>query len=223
MNKISKKKILKIALSVFSVLAIIAFLMNCYVVLSVRNRVIYNDDYKNIKDVDCIIILGAGIRGEKPSPLLQDRLDKGIELYFEGVAPKIILSGDHGKKDHDEVNVMKEYAIEKGVPSEDIFMDHAGFSTYDTMYRAKNVFGVKKAIIVTQKYHIYRSLYIANKIGIDAYGVPTLKKRKNAIFREIREVLARGKDLIKVNITSSNNYKGETISINQSGDVTNDK
>ena len=94
---------------------------------------------------------------------------------------------------------------------------------YDTMYREKNVFGVKKAIIVTQKYHIYRSIFIAKKMGIDAYGVPTLTKRKWGIYREVREVLARTKDLIKTNITSSNNYHGETISLNQSGDVTNDK
>ena len=219
----NRKKILKIAIITIITLIFSFFITNFYVVLSVKNRVITNNDYKNIKDVQCIIILGAGIRGDEPSPLLRDRLDKGIELYFEGVAPKIIMSGDHGKKNHDEVNVMKDYAIDKGVPSEDIFMDHAGFSTYDTMYRAKNVFGVKKAIIVTQKYHIYRSLYIANQIGIDAYGVPTLIKRKNAVFREVREVLARGKDLIKTAISSSSNYKGETISLEQSGDVTNDK
>lgn len=223
MKKHFNKKILKISLLTVILITFVIFLMNFFVVLSVRNRVLYDKEYKNLSDVQCIIVLGAGIRTDKPSPLLRDRLDKAIELYFDGAAPKIIMSGDHGKENHDEVNVMKDYAIEKGVPSEDIFMDHAGFSTYDTMYRAKNVFGVKKAILVTQKYHIFRSLYIANQMGIDAYGVPTLVKRKNGVFREIREVLARGKDLIKTKISSSNNYKGETISLEQSGDVTNDK
>ena len=223
MDKILSNKLVKYLIISFISLIVIFFIINFYVVLSVKNRVIENDDYKNLDGIECIIVLGAGIRTDKPSPLLQDRLDKAIELYFEDVAPKIIMSGDHGKVEHDEVNVMKDYAIEKGVPSEDIFMDHAGFSTYDTMYRAKNVFGVKKAIIVTQKYHIYRSIFIAKKMGIDAYGVPTLTKRKWGIYREAREVLARTKDLIKTNITSSSNYHGETISLNQSGDVTNDK
>jgi len=223
MKDFFKKRIVKNLLIVFGSILSIIFIMNLYVVLSVSNRVIENKDYRDIKDVECIIVLGAGIRTDKPSNLLRDRLDIAIDLYFEGVAPKILMSGDHGRKEHDEVNVMKDYAIEQGVPSEDIFMDHAGFSTYETMYRAKNVFGVKKAIIVTQKYHIYRSLYIANNIGIDAYGVPSLIKRKWGIYREAREVLARGKDLIKTAISSSNNYKGETISLNQSGDVTNDK
>ena len=223
MKKILKKPISKIISITFILLLFVVFIMNCYVVFASRNRILKNKEYKNISDVQCIIVLGGGIRGKRPSPLLQDRLDKAIELYFDNAAPKIIMSGDHGNNDYDEVNVMKSYAIEQGVPSEDIFMDHAGFSTYDTMYRAKNVFGINKAIIVTQNYHIYRSLYIANKIGLDAYGVPVYKRRRNGVFREIREVLARGKDLIKTSFTTPKVYKGEVIDINQSGDITNDK
>mgnify|MGYP000152299077 FL=1 len=73
------------------------------------------------------------------------------------------MSGDHGRENYDEVNTMKNYAINDGIPSEDIFMDHAGFETYDSMYRAKKIFGAKKVVIVSQKYHLYRSLYIAKK------------------------------------------------------------
>ena len=93
-------------------------------------------------NADCIMILGCGVRNGEPSPMLKDRLDTGIELYKKGLAPKIIMSGDHGGEFYNEVGVMKLYAIINGVPSTDIFMDHAGFSTYESLYRAKEVFGV---------------------------------------------------------------------------------
>ena len=103
--------------------------------------------------------------------MLADRLEKAIKLYNQGAAPKIIMSGDHGQKNYDEVNIMKQYAIEKGIPSEDIFMDHAGFSTYDSVYRAKNIFGAEKALIVTQEYHLYRALYISNCLDMETNGI----------------------------------------------------
>ena len=155
--------------------------------------------------------------------MLKDRLDKAIELYNAGVAPKIIMTGDHGQEKYDEVNVMKKYAIDHGIPSEDIFMDHAGFSTYDSMYREKEVFQVKKAVIVTQQYHMYRSLYIAKKLGIDAVGVPAEHtKYSGRYYRETREVLARIKDVFKCIIKPNPKYLGDTIDITGSGDVTND-
>ena len=105
--------------------------INFYVILSTKNRVIDNSDYSNLpKDIDCILVLGAGVRGDSPSPMLSDRLDEGINLYKHGISNKIIMSGDHGRTGYDEVNIMKQYAINEGVPSEDVFMDHAGFSTY---------------------------------------------------------------------------------------------
>ena len=222
-NKVSKRRLLKLILLGTGILFVLLFILNCYVVLSVNNKIIKDKDYSKLKDIQCIIVLGAGIRKDKPSPLLQDRLDKAIELYFEGVAPKIIVSGDHGRDDHDEVNVMKNYAIEKGVKREDVFMDHAGFSTYDTMYRAKEIFGVERAVVVTQKYHIFRSVYIANHLGIDAYGVPAEDiKHQWAIYREFREVLARDKDVFKCLLKPKSKYLGEKIDITQSGDLTND-
>lgn len=217
------KRVIKWILISLGILFLIIFILNFYVVLSIRNRIISKDNYNEIGEVDCIIVLGGGIRNNEPSPILQDRLDKAIELYKMGLANKIIMSGDHGSDEHDEVNVMKNYAIRNDVLSEDIFMDHAGFSTYDTMYRAKNVFGVNKAIIVTQKYHIYRSVYIANKLGIDAYGVPTENiKHQFPIYREFREVLARDKDLFKCIFKPKSKYVGEKIDLSSSGDVTND-
>ena len=207
----------------FILLFLIIFLLNFIVVFKTRNKIFLSDDYSKIGDVECIIVLGAGIRGNKPSPLLKDRLDKAIELYNLGMAPKIIMSGDHGKDDHDEVNVMKQYAIDNGVPSSDIFMDHAGFSTYDTMYRAKNIFAVKKAIVVTQRYHLYRSIYIAQSLGIEVFGVPAENnKYSGRVFREIREVLARDKDVVKCLIKPKSKYLGEKIDITGDGDITND-
>ena len=156
--------------------------------------------------------------------MLKDRLEKGIELYKAGVAPKIIMSGDHGKESYDEVNLMKEYAIEKGVPSEDIFMDHAGFSTYDSIYRARDIFKVKKMIIVTQKFHLYRALYLSNKLGIEAYGVMAEPiKYSGQFYRELREILARDKDFIKAIVKPKPTYLGESIPVNGNGDETNDK
>ena len=217
------KKYVKYGLIGICIIFMLIMLLNIYVVLSIKDRIKDIENIKKINNLECIIVLGGGIRKDRPSPLLQDRLDKAIELYNLGIAPKIIMSGDHGSKDHDEVNVMKKYAIEKGVPSEDIFMDHAGFSTYDTMYRAKEIFGVNKAVIVTQKYHIFRSVYIANKLGIDAYGVSAEDiKHQYPIYREVREVLARDKDFIKCIIKPKSKYLGEKIDISLSGDITND-
>ena len=134
------------------------------------------------------------------------------------------MSGDHTRKNHDEVNIMKEYAINNNVPSEDIFMDHAGISTYDSIYRAKNIFNAKKIVIITQKYHLYRALYIANQLGLEAYGVEAPKKiYRGNTYREIREILARTKDFIKCLIKPKSKYLGDSYSLEESGDVTNDK
>lgn len=156
--------------------------------------------------------------------MLEDRLLQGIALYKRGVASKIIMSGDHGKKDYDEVNVMKQYAIEQGVPSEDIFMDHAGFSSYESIYRAKEIFKAQKIIIVTQKYHLYRSIYIAKQLDLEAYGVSSDPRKYSGQWaRELREIVARNKDFFKCIFKPKPTYLGETIPVSGNGDVTNDK
>ena len=156
--------------------------------------------------------------------MLQDRLDEAIKLYEEGIAPKIIMSGDNGREGYDEVNVMKDYAINKGIPSEDIFMDHAGFSTYESIYRAKEIFKVEKAIIVTQKYHLYRALHIGNKLGINVTGVGAdPRKYSGQIFRELREILARNKDFVQSIFKVKPTYLGESIPVSGDGNITNDK
>jgi len=205
------------------VLFMITILINLYVVLRTKNLII--DDNKTLEDnIDCILVLGAGIRNGKPSPMLEDRLLTSIELYNKGVAPKILVSGDHEHQNYDEVNVMKNYLINNGIPSENIFMDHAGLSSYDSVYRAKKIFKASRIIIVTQKYHLYRSLYIANTLDMDSYGVSANKRKYyGQIKRDIREYIARIKDFIKCLIKPTPTYLGEVIPINGNGDKTNDK
>jgi len=218
------RKIFKILIVITIICIILVVSINFYVVGTTKKKIIKDNDYSSLKDVDCILILGAGIWGDRPSPMLQDRLDEGIKLYNEGIAPKIIMSGDHGREGYDEVNIMKEYAIEKGVPSEDIFMDHAGFSTYESIYRAKEIFDVDNVLIVTQEYHIYRALYIANKLNVNAYGVNSdPRKYSGQSYRELREMLARNKDFINCIIKPNPTYLGESILVSGDGNITNDK
>lgn len=218
------KKILFCGIIIIVVLIVIVFLINFIVVKSSQKQIISSKDAENLEDVDCIIVLGAGIWKNGPSPMLEDRLNEAIYLYNKNVSAKIVMSGDHGSVDYDEVNVMKNYAIEKGVPSENIFMDHAGFSSYESMYRLKEVFGAKKVVVITQKYHLFRTLYIANQLGLEAYGVNSDPRRYvGATYREMREVLARNKDFFGCLFKVKPTYLGEPISLEGSGDITNDK
>lgn len=218
------KKVIIIITSLIILGIIIVFGINFYVVLSTKNQFSNIEKLKDIKDIDCIIVLGAGIWGDKPSPMLEDRLLEGIKLYEAGIAPKIIMSGDHGRKEYDEVNIMKDFAIERGIPSEDIFMDHAGFATYDSIYRAKEIFEAKKIVIVTQDYHLHRALHIANSLGIEAYGVPSNPRKYGGQFiRDIREILARNKDFVKCLFKPKPTYLGGSIPVSGNGDITNDK
>lgn len=218
------KKIIKYTIIVLIVIGVIVLGINFYVKLSTKNQIIENKDDSRLKDADCIIVLGAGVWGDKPSPMLEDRLLEAISLYENNTSSKIIMSGDHGKEEYDEVNIMKDFAIQQGVPSENIFMDHAGFSSYESIYRAKEIFGAKKVVIVTQKYHLYRALYIANRLEIEAYGVgadPRIYRGQS--YRELREILARNKDFVKCIFKPKPTYLGDTIPVNGNGDVTNDK
>ena len=198
------------------------FGINFYVKLGTKDLII--EDYTSLKDYDCILVLGAGVKDNKPSLMLTDRLNKAILLYQENAAPKIIMSGDHGREEYDEVNIMKDFAIDKGIPSSDIFMDHAGFSTYDSIYRAKNIFDAHKIIIVTQEYHLYRALYIAKKLGVEAVGFAAEKiKYPGDLKRNIREILARDKDFVKCIFKPQSQYLGEVIPVFGDGNLTNDK
>jgi len=198
--------------------------VNFYVKHIGGSKIITSGKAADLKDVDCIVILGCQVKENgKPSSMLSDRLNRGIELYKQGVAPKIIMSGDHGSASYDEVNAMKQFAIDRGVPSSDIFMDHAGFSTYETVYRAKEIFEADKLVIVTQEYHLHRALYIAKKMNIEAFGVSSdYRNYSGQIYREIREILARCKDFVKVMFMPEPTFLGDAITISSNGDATND-
>ena len=214
----SKRK--KIFLIVFSVLASIGLLVGVFVLycnLKVKSDV--NDRILTLDTVgdgyDCILVFGCGIRKDgSPSLMLKDRLDMAVVLYECGVSDYILCSGDNGKIDYNEVAVMKEYLIEKGVPKDAIYLDHAGFSTYESACRAREVFDLEKIVAVTQTYHMYRALYDLIDKKIDAVGVPCADiEYGGQIIREWREVVAITKDYLFCLFDPAPTYLGEKIEI----------
>lgn len=231
MNTTPRKNIRKIALCVAAALLLLAaaaaaalLIINAHVKSASRDRILPTEQAAALPDVDCVIVLGCRVNENGTvSDMLRDRLTCGIALYEAGAAPKLLMSGDHGKPDYNEVGAMKQFATDHGVPSENVFMDHAGFSTYETLYRAKAVFGARKILIVTQEYHLYRALYIAKQLGLDAYGVSAdLHTYAGQRVRDLREVLARCKDFAKCLFMPAPTYLGDPIPLTGSGDLTND-
>lgn len=217
------RKLLIICVCIGVVGLVVLFGINVHIKNTVKNRIVESDDLAG-ENADCILVLGCQVKeGGEPSHMLRDRLQRGIEVYNLGASDKLLMSGDHGRADYNEVETMKQYAINEGIDSEHIFMDHAGFSTYESIYRAKEVFGVKKIIIITQEYHLYRALYIAKKLGIEAYGVSSDYHRYvGQSTRDIREILARNKDFVITIIKPKPTYLGDFIDIHGDGNITND-
>lgn len=199
-----------------------AFGLSAYVKSSAKKYIL---DANNAgTGYDCILVLGCGVHDTTPSHMLEDRLLRGVELYKNGVSDKLLMSGDHGRENYDEVNVMKAFAVDAGIASEDVFMDHAGFSTYESMYRARDVFKAKKILIVTQEYHLYRAIYDARALGLDAYGVVSMPRTyAGQAYRDIREILARDKDFFWSLFKPEPTYLGEAIPVQGDGNLTNDK
>ncbi|MBR1810187.1 MAG: YdcF family protein [Clostridia bacterium] len=197
--------------------------VNAYMIGVTDSRILTVEATEGL-NADCILVLGCGIRDEvTPSALLADRLEKAVEVYALDAAPKLLMSGDHGRADYDEVNVMKACAVKNGVAADNVFMDHAGFSTYESMYRAKEIFGAKKVLIVTQRYHLYRALYIARTLGLEAYGCPAREIRYyDQIGRDVREIAARCKDFVYAALKPLPTYLGAPVSLAGSGSVTDD-
>lgn len=229
--KILKSKPFRVTVSVCLALGLLAaafvFGVNALVVSSAKGNVITAKEAAELEDVDCIIVLGCLVRSDGTlSDMLCDRVERGIEVYelmAQKSGSKLLMSGDHGTVEYDEVNAMKQYAIGKGIESEEIFMDHAGFSTYESIYRAKEIFGAERVVIITQEYHLYRALYIADALGLEAYGVASDQRTYSGqTMRDVREILARNKDFLTSLFKPKPTYLGETISLDGSGDVTND-
>lgn len=214
--------LVKVFLAFVLIGIIIFFGTNAFVKATAGKRI---TTIEKLTEADAVLVLGAQVKPDGSlSKMLKERLDTGIEIYKAGLTDRMIMSGDHGRKDYDEVNAMKDYAIEQGVPSECIFMDHAGFSTYDSMYRAKAVFEAENIIVVTQKYHLYRALFDAQALGIEAKGITCdTAVYSGDRYRKFRESLARIKDVGYAIAKPKPTYLGEVIPVGGNGDVTNDE
>jgi len=211
-------------IAVMTVISVLAVLQINSYVRETGSRYIMTPD--QAPEADAILVLGAYVFPDGTvSDVLNDRLAVGYELYQQGKAPKIIVSGDHGRKDYDEVNAMKDFLSSKKVPNEDVFMDHAGFSTYESIYRARDIFQVKKLIIVTQEYHLMRAVFIARELGLEAYGVTSDKR--NYVYAaqyELREIAARNKDFFLAKVLKPEpTFLGEEIPVSGDGRATDDK
>ncbi len=223
-----KKKITKIlcillCLGLLGGLAVLG--INGMVKLSTKDNILTPEQAAALTDVDCILVLGCGVRADgSPSAMLHDRLQRSVELFAAGAAPKLLMTGDHGRKSYDEVDTMKAFAVNAGIASQDVFMDHAGFSTYESMYRAKEIFQAKKVIIVTQQYHLYRAIFVAESLGLEAYGVAAdYRAYAGQTMRDLREILARVKDVGTSLVKPRPTYLGSAIPIWGDGNLTNDE
>ena len=192
----------KIALFV-AIFLIVAILSVCIVNLVVKGSTsgkIYDspDDITLNKKVDCVIILGAGLQSNgQPSHMLEDRIKVGVEVFNTIDADYILMSGDCSGEHYDEVGAMKKYAVNIGVDESVILLDGEGFSTYESISRLKEIYGFDNVVIITQKYHLYRALYIAEQYDIDAVGVSAdLRTYRGQTYRNLREMVARVKDFI---------------------------
>jgi len=200
-----KKRIIKIFIIECLVIFVFVFLINFVVI---RKTSKYINSNINYNDYNYVIVLGAKVEGNTLSLMLKDRLDKALEIYKTNNNIKIIVSGDSQNPNiYDEVSVMRNYLIQNGVEEDSIISDNYGISTYDSIVRMKNIIKDEKIIIVTQKYHLYRSIYIAKELDIDAYGVSAREyKYYGQLQRNIREILARVKDYVLVKINAKSKY-----------------
>lgn len=222
-------KFFKCLIKVFLIVVLIGLAcyiaINSYVKSYASKYILSQHELKEINDIECITVLGAHVRQDgSPSLMLESRLKCAIELYNNGICEKMLLSGDHGRSEYDEVNNMMQYVLENSDISKDnIFLDHAGFSTYETAYRANAIFGVKKAVFVTQKYHLYRAVYDARKNGIQAYGVFCDDIDYPGItYYKFRESLAICKDFVYCLLGVKPTYLGDSIPVSGNANATHD-
>lgn len=151
------------------------------------------------------IVFGAGLmRDGRPTPILRDRVATAADLYYQGKVSKILMSGDNRFIDYNEPGAMRQFALELGIPDEDIVLDYAGRRTYDTCYRARHIFGITDALVVTQNFHLRRALLTCNALGIKAAGVKADQREYNRYsmrFWRMREIAATTMAVVDVFIT----------------------
>jgi vancomycin permeability regulator SanA len=221
-TRTKQRRALLLLAALFLASIILPLGISAYVCASVEDRILSAEEAA-LLDADAILVLGARVWDDgEPSDILRDRLITGISVYEAGASDRLLMSGDHGQHDYDEVNAMKAFAVEQGAPSEAVFMDHAGFSTYESLYRARDIFGVERVVIVSQRYHLYRALYVARALGLTAYAVAADLHTYSGMPRfEAREILARGKDFFYALFQPLPTYLGDVIPITGDGNATN--
>jgi SanA protein len=173
------------------------FLIACLIIaraitgIYASEKIYTQDDAPNQR---VAIVFGAGLRWDgAPTAILRDRMETAADLYRSGRVEKLLLSGDNRYIDYNEPLAMKTYALELGIPEIDLVLDYAGRRTYDTCYRARDIFGVKKALLVTQDFHLPRALFTCNSLGIDAFGVKAANRTyrtASLLYWNIREFAA---------------------------------
>lgn len=210
----------------FSKFALLCFVLfaGLNIGISFYARKYIYDKIENVPAAYCGILLGAGVRNERVTPVLQDRLEAALSLYKAGKIQRFLLTGDHSRKNYDEVNTMKDYLTKKGVNDSVIFLDHAGFDTYNSMYRAKNIFQVKDAIVITQDFHQNRSVFLARNMGLTATGfIADRRVYRGRLYLAVRESFAVAKAFLNLLFQSNPVYKGEVIPITGDSKATFDK
>lgn len=191
----------------------VVFILGTNLVIYAESRPYLYNDAENVPSAQAALIPGAPVFPDgTPAPVFADRVDAAIELYRAGKAPKILVSGDNGSLGHNEVDPVRDYLLAADIPDEDIFLDHAGFDTYSTMYRARDIFGVSSVIIASQSFHLPRAIFIARRLGIEAYGVNTDVGRILP-SNYIREVFANEKAILDLTLHRKPKYLGDTIPI----------
>lgn len=170
------------------------------------------------------IVLGCRVNGDDPSACLEERLSTALALYEQGRVQRLLVSGDHGTKPYDEVNAMRDWFVQHGVPLEHVFLDHAGFDTYDTMVRALKVFDVRNALVISQAFHLPRAIYLARSLGMDAVGIPADPPEGSSCRGSaVREPLACLKAVMDVTFNSSPHFLGPMIPITGAPDASFDR
>ncbi len=196
-------------------LAIAAVIILTNVVVYLRASSFIYENIDDVKTGETALILGAAVYADGDlTPVYKSRVDKAIELYNAKKVSKILASGDNSTVEHNEVNPVRDYLLAKGVPDVDIYLDHAGFDTYSTMYRARDIFKVTSVVIVTQSFHMPRAIFIARALGVNAYGLPT-DDEKVKFFNYVREIFANEKALINLILHRQPKYLGEAIPIGE--------
>jgi len=217
---VKHKKIIRAFFCFFAVAAAGTLIINIWMIGAAR-KYIYAD-IDAIPPRTAVLVLGSMTNGTRLSPVLHDRVVTGINLIENGKGKKLLLTGDHGRQRYDEVNAMRLYVLENApsIPEEDIFMDHAGFNTWDSMYRARDVFEVKDLIIVTQEFHIARAVCMARSLGLDAVGYAVNQERfskQSVRYWAVREYFARTKAFFSIVFKPKPRYLGEKIPISGDG------